>query len=158
MKEAISGVERRIIELENITNTLVSIVLNKQQLTKEQQDQIGAFLLSPMMGNMIEDENESVSKNKRMFSRMIGANSMAMNSVININEIDKLIDKNNKLEARLRSKSRLNKFMTIMLPVTIILTFVFGFVITQNLYKRYSGESLRSAYINKLTTTNEKSK
>ena len=153
MTKALSGVERRIIELENITNTLVSIVLNKQQLTKEQQDQIGLFLSSPMMSDDGDESNGSISKNKRMFSRMLGAKSTVMNSVVNINEIEKLMAKNNKLEKQLKKKTRLNKFITFGLPVIIVLTLGLGFMITQNMYKRYSGESLKSAYIAKHTKT-----
>ena len=59
--------------------------------------------------------------------------------------------KNNKLEKQLKKKTRLNKFMTFGLPVVVILTLGLGFMITQNMYKRYSGESLKSAYIAKHT-------
>ena len=151
MTKALSGVERRIIELENITNTLVSIVLNKQQLTKEQQEHIGLFLSTPMMGDMNDENNDSKSKNRRLFNKMIGAKTSVMNSIVNVNEIDKQQIKINKLEKQLKRKTRLNKFMTFGLPVIVVMALGFGFMITQNLYKRYSGESLKSAYITKHT-------
>ena len=149
MTNGTSGLERRVIGLENMVTTLVSIVLNRQQLTKEQEGQIGMFLSSPMLNDM--GEKETLSKSKRLFNRMTKAKSTVMNSVANVNKIDKQQGTIDKLRKQLRRKTRVNKFMTIGLPVIIVIALGFGFMVTQNLYKRYSGESLKSAYIAKHT-------
>lgn len=151
MKHTASKLEERVMELESITNTLVSVVLMRQQLTKEQQEEIGSFLSSPMLSEqyMTDEGVSSTSKNRKLFNKMTSDKTSVMGSVVKVNQIEKLNTSVKDLQKQVKNKSRLSKWLMISIPIIIVAMLGIGFSVTQNLYKKNGGESLRSVYISK---------